>query len=114
MSTDTGFAGAGTPVEVGQIEEALRQEWRAEAARATEASESLAARTNVLNLIVHGSSPGEIAQVSEAIERLGCSTRRGRFSCSPSRAARSRRWRRGSTRTSRRCRGVTGDSSLSR
>jgi glucose-6-phosphate dehydrogenase assembly protein OpcA len=71
MSTDTGFAGAGQKVEVGQIEEALRQEWRAEAARATGASESLAARTNVLNLIVHGSAPDEIAQVSQAIERLG-------------------------------------------
>src|SRR5215218_8131619 len=71
MSTNVGFAGAGQKVEVGQIEEALRQAWREEAARATEASESLAARTNVLNLIVHGSSPDEIAQVSQAIGRLG-------------------------------------------
>jgi glucose-6-phosphate dehydrogenase assembly protein OpcA len=71
MSTNASFAGAGKQVEVGQIDEALRQAWREEAARATEASESLAARTNVLNLIVHGSSPGEIAQVSEAIEQLG-------------------------------------------
>lgn len=71
MSTNADYAGAGQVVEVGRIEEALRQAWREEAARAPEASGSLAARTNVLNLIVHGSSPGEIAQVSAAIERLG-------------------------------------------
>lgn len=71
MTTNAGFVGLGQPVEIGRIDEALRQAWREEAARATAASESLAARTNVLNLIVHGSSTAEIAHVSAAIARLG-------------------------------------------
>lgn len=66
-----GFAWAGQAVEIGQIDEALRQAWREEAARAASEQDSLAARTNVLNLIVHTSSAAELEQVSAAIGRLG-------------------------------------------
>src|SRR5919199_4560297 len=68
MTTATGFSWAGRAVEPGRIEDALRQAWREEAERAQGA---LAARTNVLNLIVHTSSEAEGAQVAAAVERLG-------------------------------------------
>ncbi len=71
MSADTSLAWAGLPVGVGQIEEALREAWREEAARAPEANGSLAARTNVLNLIVHAATRGELEQVARAIAHLG-------------------------------------------
>jgi len=56
---------------VGRIEEALREAWREEAARAPEARGSLAARTNVLNLIVHAASRAQLEQVGQAIAHLG-------------------------------------------
>lgn len=65
------FAWAGQAVEVSQIATALRGAWRAEAARAAGDSAPLVARTSVLNLIVHASSPQEVEQVATAIERLG-------------------------------------------
>jgi glucose-6-phosphate dehydrogenase assembly protein OpcA len=71
MSTEASPAWAGQRVEVTRIEEALREAWRAEAARAPEERGALAARTNVLNLIVHASSRGEVERVAAAIERLG-------------------------------------------
>ncbi len=71
MSVDADFAWAGQPVEVNQIEETLRNAWREEAARAPEASGSLAMRTNVLNLIVQTMNPEGIRQVKAAIEHLG-------------------------------------------
>lgn len=71
MTVDASLAWAGQPVEVNQIEEALRAAWREEAARAPEASGSLAARTNVLNLIVHAATRPELEQVARAITHLG-------------------------------------------
>ncbi len=68
MSTATTYAWAGQVVEMSRIEEALRQAWRAEAARVPG---TLAARTNVLNLIVHTPSETEGAQVAAAVEQLG-------------------------------------------
>lgn len=65
------FDWAGEAVEVGQITEALRRSWREEIARAAREGTSLAARSSVLNLIVHASSPREVEQVATAIERLG-------------------------------------------
>lgn len=70
MSTDTSLGWAGHPVEVGQIDEALRQAWREEASRAPEMNGALAARTNVLNLVVHATSREELAQVMTAIDAL--------------------------------------------
>jgi glucose-6-phosphate dehydrogenase assembly protein OpcA len=66
--TATGYAWAGQATEPSRIEDALRQAWREEAARARG---TLAARTNVLNLIVHTTSEAEGAQVAAAVERLG-------------------------------------------
>lgn len=71
MSVDASLVWAGQPVEVNRIEEALRDAWREEAARAPETSGSLAARTNVLNLIVHAATRPELEQVAQAIEHLG-------------------------------------------
>jgi glucose-6-phosphate dehydrogenase assembly protein OpcA len=71
MSVDTSLEWAGTPVEVGQIDEALRAAWREEAARAPEVSGALAARTNVLNLIVRAGSREELAEVATSIDALG-------------------------------------------
>lgn len=71
MSADTSLAWAGQQVEVPQIEEALRDALRQEAARAPETSGSLAARTNVLNLIVHTMSREDAEHVAQAIGRLG-------------------------------------------
>jgi len=66
--TATGYAWAGQATEPNRIEDALRQAWRAEAARAPG---TLAARTNVLNLIVHTASEAEGEQVAAAVESLG-------------------------------------------
>src|SRR5262245_23369886 len=66
--TATGYAWAGQATEPGRIEDALRQAWREEAARA---QGTLAARTNVLNLIVHTEAEAEGEQVAAAVERLG-------------------------------------------
>ena len=71
MSVDTSLGWAGTPVEVGQIDAALRAAWREEAARAPELSGTLAARTNVLNLIVRAGSREELAAVATSIDALG-------------------------------------------
>ncbi len=71
MSVDASLGWAGQQVEVGQIEEALREAWREEAVRAPEARGSLAARTNVLNLIVHAASRAQLEQVGQAIAHLG-------------------------------------------
>ncbi len=71
MSANADFAGTGRRVEVGQVEETLREIWREEAARAVEESASLATRSNVLNLVVHTSSPQELARVTAAIASLG-------------------------------------------
>lgn len=71
MSVDTSLGWAGKPVEVGQIDEALRAAWREEAARAPEISGALAARTNVLNLIVRAGSREELAAVATSIDELG-------------------------------------------
>jgi len=71
MSVDTSLGWAGKAVEVGQIEEALRAAWREEAARAPEVSGALAARTNVLNLIVRAGSREELAEVATSIDALG-------------------------------------------
>lgn len=70
MSTDTSLGWAGHPVGVGQIDEALREAWREEATRAPEMSGALAARTNVLNLIVHASSREELTRTMAAIDAL--------------------------------------------
>jgi glucose-6-phosphate dehydrogenase assembly protein OpcA len=64
-------ASSGKPVEVGQIDEALRAAWREEATRAPEVSGALAARTNVLNLIVRAGSREELAAVATSIDELG-------------------------------------------
>ncbi|MFN8514179.1 MAG: hypothetical protein U0841_16645 [Chloroflexia bacterium] len=66
--TAKGYAWAGQATEPNRIEDALRQAWREEAARAPG---TLAARTNVLNLIVHTASEAEGAQVAAAVESLG-------------------------------------------
>ncbi len=71
MSVDTSLEWAGKPVEVGQIDEALRAAWREEATRAPELSGALAARTNVLNLIVRAGSREELAGVATSIDALG-------------------------------------------
>lgn len=68
MSAATGFAWAGQGVDPNRIEDALRQAWREEAARAPG---TLAARTNVLNLIIHTASEAEGAQAAAAVEQLG-------------------------------------------
>jgi glucose-6-phosphate dehydrogenase assembly protein OpcA len=68
MSTATSYAWAGHAVETGRIEEALRQAWREEAARVPG---TLAARTNVLNLIVHTPAEAEGEQVAAAVKQLG-------------------------------------------
>jgi glucose-6-phosphate dehydrogenase assembly protein OpcA len=68
MSTATGYAWAGQAIEPSRIEDALRQAWREEAERA---QGTLAARTNVLNLIVHSPSEAEGEQVAVAVGRLG-------------------------------------------
>ena len=71
MSVDTSLGWAGKSVEVGQIDAALRAAWREEAARAPELSGTLAARTNVLNLIVRAGSREELAAVATSIDALG-------------------------------------------
>lgn len=71
MTTSADFVGVGRRAEVGQIEESLRGLWREEAARAAAEGSSLAARTNVLNLIVHASTAAEVGQVTASIARLG-------------------------------------------
>lgn len=71
MSVEASLGWPGQQVEVARIEEALREAWREEAARAPETSGSLAARTNVLNLIVHTMSRASAEQVVQAIGRLG-------------------------------------------
>jgi glucose-6-phosphate dehydrogenase assembly protein OpcA len=71
MSVDMSLGWAGKPVEVGQIDESLRAAWREEAARAPEESGTLAARTNVLNLIVRVESREELAGVARSIDALG-------------------------------------------
>lgn len=71
MSVDASLEWAGQQVEVGRIEEALREAWREEAARAAETRESLAVRTNVLNLIVQATSRAQLEQVGQAIAHLG-------------------------------------------
>ena len=68
MSTATPYTWAGQIAEPSRIEEALRQAWRAEAARVPG---TLAARTNVLNLIVHTPTEVEGAQTAAAVEQLG-------------------------------------------
>lgn len=68
MSSATGFSWAGQATETGRIEDALRQAWREEAARQPG---TLAARTSVLNLIIHTASEAEGAQVAAAVEQLG-------------------------------------------
>lgn len=70
MSTETSLGWAGHPVEVGQIDEALREAWREAAARAPEMNGTLATRTNVLNLIVHASSREELARATTALDTL--------------------------------------------
>ena len=66
--TATAYAWAGQAVETSRIEDALRQAWREEAARA---AGTLAARSNVLNLIIHTPSEAEGAQVAAAVAQLG-------------------------------------------
>ena len=65
------FGWAGQAVAVGQIEQELRRTWREDAWQAVETGNPLITRTNVLNLIVHASSPEEVEQVAATIERLG-------------------------------------------
>jgi glucose-6-phosphate dehydrogenase assembly protein OpcA len=65
------FGWAGQAVDIGQIEDQLRGAWRAEATRSAENGNSLAARTNVLNLIVYAAAREEAEAVATAIERLG-------------------------------------------
>jgi glucose-6-phosphate dehydrogenase assembly protein OpcA len=66
--TATAYAWAGQAVEPSRIEDALRQAWREEAARLPG---TLAARSSVLNLIIHTSSEAEGAQVAAAVGQLG-------------------------------------------
>ena len=71
MSVETSLGWAGKPVEVGKIDEELRAAWREEAAHAPELNGTLAARTNVLNLIVRAGSREELAEVATSIDALG-------------------------------------------
>lgn len=61
----------GRPVDIGSIEQELRQSWYEDARQAAQDTPGAAIRTSVLNLIVHTSTPEEVARVERALEGLG-------------------------------------------